>query len=206
MFEDTIPRDENIICLASRQAPLSPWIHHFFELNLDDFLSKDSDLTRYNYSRLNGMVPENPSFFSSAYPRKSSTLDTDLHHLHFDVHFLTRWFPRDVLRLFIPVLYFQDLQNERMEKRAAKLSGNPVPTVTELQTCAKLRGHGFWTRKGVWRCSRQNLADLLDEHGKRFFSSYDEFIVWEAKLDEKISHAKHVGDYETLRQLRTARS
>lgn len=208
MFEDTIPWDENVIYIASRKASVAAYyagIQSFVKVGLEDYLSKDSDLTRYNYSRLNGMVPEVPSFFSSVYPRKASNLDTDLHHLSFDVHVLTRWIPRDVLRFFVPVLYFQDLQNERMDKRAAALTAKPVPTVTELQACSRLRGRGFWTRKGEWICSRHELGNKRDTRGKVYFDTYDEFIVWEQNIDRQICSARQAGDYEMATSLRASK-
>lgn len=207
MFEDSINREENLIALAlgevSFDASTAP---EFIRGAIEDYLSKDSDTIRYNYSRLNGMVPEKTSTFSWDYPKKSTNLDTDFHHYNFDVDILTRWISRDVLRMFVPVIYFQDCRKERMEKRAAALTAKPVPTLAELNVCAQLRGKGFWNRKGEWFCTTRDISQQCDQHGPKSFSTYNEWARWDAKLDDKIREARWSGDSDTLRELRLARN
>lgn len=210
MFEDCINQDENLISIANRlekaALPLTLEPPAFLQNAIEDLFSKDSDTVRYNYSRLNGMVPEKPSYFSSDYPRKSTNLDTDFHHYNFDVDILTRWISRDVLRIFVPIIYFQDARKQRMEKRAAALTAKPVPTLAELDVCAKLRGKGYWNRKGEWFCTTRDVSERSDQLGPKFFATYNDWARWDARLDEAIKDAKWRGDCETLRSLRRARS
>lgn len=205
MFEDTIPHDENVIAVALTESEdvfgLRPVVTSTLELTL----SKDSDVFRYNYGRVNGMVPEGASHFSLVYPRKATNLDTDFHHLSFDVDLLTRWISRDVLKFLVPILYFQDMQMERLEKRAAALTAKPVPTAQELLVCANLKGAGFWTRKGDWFCTTKKLTKKSDEFGPKFFSSYNEWVAWDLKITADINAARQVDDVDTLSKLRGSR-
>lgn len=205
MFEDTILKEDNVILKSLGNS------EDYFNLRpilfdkLDQALSKDSDVFRYNFSRLNGMVPERPAQFSAEFPRKSSNLDTDLHHMSFDVDILTRWISRDTLKIFLPVIYFQDLHKERTEKRAAALTAKPVPTTEELVLCSKLRGKGYWNRRGVWFCTTKNVSQLQDEHGKKCFGSYGEWMIWDTGIEDGISEARLRDDGEAVKMLRQAR-
>lgn len=205
MFDDTIARDENIMVLALSAAPDILGLRLILSAKLHEALSTDSDVFRYQYGRLNGMVPEKPSSFSLFYPRKATNLDTDHHHVHFDVDILTRWISRDVLRFLVPVLYFQDLQSERRELRASSLTAKPVPTTEELRLCSKLRGKGYWNRKGTWFCTTKNVVGTQDHLGPMCFSSYNEWVKWESKVSEMIVEAKLNDDTVLVQKLRTAR-
>lgn len=205
MFEDTIPRDEDVMALALKHSEDIFNLRPVLSSTLEDTLSKDSDIFRYNYGRLNNMVPERSAYFSLVFPRKASNLDTDLHHLNFDVDILTRWISRDVLKFFVPILYFQDMQMARLELRAAALTAKPVPTAQELHLCSKLKGAGYWNRKGTWFCSTKNALELHDEFGPRCFRSYNEWVAWELKIAAGINEAKLAEDVERVNKLRQAR-
>lgn len=205
MFEDTIARDENLMALALGQSEDIFGLRPVFSSTLERTLSKDSDVFRYNYCRLNGMVPERSACFSLFYPRKATNLDTDLHHLNFDVDILTRWISRDFMKFLVPILYFQDMQMERLEKRAAALTAKPVPTSQELQLCSKLKGVGYWSRKGDWFCTTKNISKLQDEYGPMCFSSYSEWAAWEQKITAGINDARMVDDVDTMNKLRQSR-
>lgn len=205
MFDDTIARDENVMCLALESSPDLLNLRLVLASKLDEALSKDSDVFRYQYGRLNGMVPEKPSSFSLIFPRKATNLDTDHHHVHFDVDILTRWISRDVLRFLVPVLYFQDLQSERRELRASTLTAKPVPTTEELRLCSRLRGRGYWNRKGIWFCTTKKVGGAHDELGPVCFSSYNEWVKWESKVEGMITEAKLRDDSDLVQKLRTAR-
>ena len=45
-----------------------------------------------------------------------------------------------------------------------------------------------------------------DQQGPIYFGTYNEWVKWDARLDEAIKEAKWNGDMETLKQLRLARS
>lgn len=205
MFEDTIAQDENVMALALSQSDDIFGLRPVVYSTLENTLSKDSDVFRYNYGRLNGMVPERPAFFSLVYPRKATNLDTDQHHLNFDVDILTRWIPRDILKFLVPVLYFQDMQLQRLETRAAALTAKLVPTSQELLICSKLKGAGYWNRKGNWFCTTKNVSQLHDEYGPKCFRSYNEWAAWEHKIALEISEASLADDIDTVKKLRNAR-
>lgn len=204
MFEDTILLEDNIIHKALGNIGDIFELRPVFCATLDQTLSKDSDVFRYNYSRLNGMVPERPAYFSLAYPRKSTNLDTDFHQ-SLDMEGLTRWISRDILKFLVPIVYFQELQKERMEKRASALSAKPVPTSEELRLCHKLRGKGYWNRRGVWLCTTKSVSLLQDEQGPHYFGSYSEWMSWETSIENKIREARLGDDSETVQALRKAR-
>lgn len=205
MFDETIARDENVMVLALKSSPDFFGLRQVFMSKLDEALSKDSDVFRYQYGRLNGMVPEKPSSFSLVFPRKATNLDTDHHHVHFDVDILTRWISRDVLRFLVPVLYFQDLQSERRELRASALTAKPVPTTEELRLCSRLKGKGYWNRKGTWFCTTKKVTAAQDELGPMCFSSYNDWVKWESNVASMIDEAKQRDDNDLVQKLRTAR-
>ncbi|SGZ48637.1 CIC11C00000000995 [Sungouiella intermedia] len=205
MFEDTIPHDENVMTTALGNSEDIFNLRPVVASTLEQTLSKDSDVFRYNYGRLNGMVPERSAYFSLVYPKKATNLDTDFHHLSFDVDILTRWISRDVLKFLVPILHFQDMQLERMEKRAAALTAKPVPTTQELQLCSKLKGAGYWSRKGNWFCTTKNVSKLHDEFGPKCFNSYSEWAAWEQKITSGINDARNADDRDMLQKLRQAR-
>lgn len=205
MFEDTIPRDEDLMASALLHSEDIFNLRPMITSALEQTLSKDSDVFRYNYGRFNGMVPERSAYFSLAYPKKATNLDTDFHHLSFDVDILTRWISRDILKLLVPILHFQDMQSERMEKRATAITAKPVPTTQELQLCSKLRGAGYWNRKGNWFCTTKNVSKLHDEFGPTCFAAYSEWVAWEMKIASGINEARNSNDGEMVRRLRQAR-
>lgn len=205
MFEDIIPLDENFMTTALGHSEDIFNLRPLVTSTLEHTLSKDSDTFRYNYGRLNGMVPERSSYFSLVYPRKATNLDTDYHHLTFDADILTRWISRDVLKFLVPILYFQDMQWERMEKRATALTAKPVPTTQELELCRRLKGAGYWNRKGTWFCTTKNVSNLHDEFGPTCFAAYSEWVAWENKIAYRIDEARHADDGEMVRKLRQTR-
>ncbi|ODV67918.1 hypothetical protein HYPBUDRAFT_152650 [Hyphopichia burtonii NRRL Y-1933] len=173
---------------------------------MEDFLSKDSEVFQYNYGRVNGICPERVSSFSSSFPKKSTNLDTDHHHLSFDMEILTRWIPRDFLKMLVPILYFQDIQKKNFEKKADTLSAKAVPTAQELNLCHKLRGHGYWKRNGFWYCTTKDLdLNYRDEYGPKFFSSYNSFVAWESQIQSKIYEAKLEENWDMVLKLRQAK-
>ena len=206
MFDDTIPRDENVMLLALAKSDDFLGLRPILYAKLDETLSKDSDVFRYNYGRLNGMVPEKPFSFSLVFPRKATNLDTDHHHVHFDVDILTRWISRDVLRFLVPVLYFQDFQQERRELRASTLTAKPVPTTEELRLCLRLKGKGYWNRKGTWFCTTKEVSECEDDMGPKCFRSYNDWVKWESGVDKKIAEAKQNDDLELVQKLRNSRN
>lgn len=204
MFDDIIAPDENVVLksIASTLPDLQSW-HASLTTRLEQVLSKHSEVFQYNYGRLNGIVPERTTHFSHAYPKKATNLDTDHHHLSFDTEILTRWIPRDVLKLFVPVLYFQDLQKER---RAEALTAKSVPTAQELHLCASLRGKGYWKRDGTWLCTTRNLKLEFDQYGPRYFFTYNDWIAWESNIQAQINAAKLAEDWSLVRTLREVKA
>lgn len=203
MFDDLISRDENVILksLDTNDSSLKSW-HSIFSFRLADLFSKDSDTFQYNYGRVNGMVPEKVSHFSIAYPKKATNMDTDHHYINFDTEILTRWISRDVLKIFVPVLYFQDLQKQR---KAEALYAKSVPTVQELDLCVSLKGFGYWKRNGTWHCTTKKIRPETnsDEYGPKFFYSYNAWIAWDSHIQHQINEAKAGDDWALAQKLRT---
>lgn len=204
MFDDIISRDENVIlkALENDDSALLSW-HSTFYTKLEDFLSKDSETFQYNYGRINGTVPERATNFLNAYPKKATNLDTDYHHYTFDME-MTRWISRDTLKIFVPILYFQDLQKK---KKAEALFAKSVPTSQELELCNSLRGTGYYKRNGSWHCTTVKLAlDSKDDYGPNIFQTYNEWIAWESKIQSQIHEAKLQEDWTTVLKLRKLKS
>lgn len=205
MFEDLIPPDEDFMTTALRHSEDIFNLQPLVTSTLEHTFSKDSDAFRYNYGRLNGKVPERFSYFSLVYPRRATNLDTDYHHLTSDADTLSRWISHDVLKFLVPILYFQDMQWERMEKRATALTAKPVPTTQELKFCSKLKGAGYWNRKGIWFCTTKNVSSLHDEFGPTCFAAYSEWVAWENKIAFRIDEARNANDDGMVHKLRQAR-
>lgn len=150
------------------------------------------------------MVPEKVSLFSTAYPKKATNMDTDHHYINFDTEILTRWISRDVLKIIVPILYFQDLQKQ---KKAEALFAKSVPTAQELQLCLSLKGFGYWKRNGSWHCTirKINPEANTDEYGPKLFSSYNAWIAWDSHIQNEINEAKARDDWALAHKLRTVK-
>ncbi|ABN66079.2 predicted protein [Scheffersomyces stipitis CBS 6054] len=228
MFDDQITQDENYlvktlhdqhpdnghVIIESTLESLSKNVGNA----LDDFLSKDSSTFRYNYGRLNGMVPEKSTYFHNQFPRKSTNLDSEYHHTSLDADILSRWIPRSILKIFVPILYFQDLQKEQAQKRLSRkreldmeyhMTARPVPTLEELNLCASFRGKGVWDRNGTWFCTSQDVSSTpykQDEFGPKIFKSYNSWITWESNIQNRIEEAKRSEDWDLVKSLRRAKN
>lgn len=104
-----------------------------------------------------------------------------------------------------------DSLNEKKEKftpRARKLMGKHNPTLLECQLCNNFNGFMIWNRNDEWFCIyKDNLSDLVnnninpndiksiddlnkyiksDNDGKRYFTSFNNFVDWQSNHSKKI--------------------
>jgi len=229
MFDDLISRDENYIVKSLHGDATSHAIDQqllessFVSLTrnlgytIDEIFSKDSKNFRYSYGRLNGMVPEKSAYFHTQFPRKSTNLDSEYHTSGLDADFVSRWIPRSVLKVFVPILYFQDLKKNEEKKRSKKqdfeieyhMTARPVPTIEELHLCQTFNGRGVWDRNGTWFCTSQDVSSTpykKDKYGPQVFRTYNSWISWELKIQNMIEDAKLKEDWDTVKALRTAKN
>ncbi|KAK6463096.1 hypothetical protein DFJ63DRAFT_103653 [Scheffersomyces coipomensis] len=215
MFDDQITRDENYFIQNlehshENQLDYIGSINHVsgsLKHTADDYLSKDSEVFKLMYGRANG--PDRSTSFYTQFPRKSTNLDSEYHQVNLDSDILSRWIPRSVLKVFIPVLYFEDMRREAEMKRLSRKNGmeylmiaRPVPTMAELASCANLKGKGLWDRSGTWFCTSQKTQPEPDEYGPKSFSSFNSWITWDHNINLKIEEAKHNEQWDDVKKLR----
>lgn len=95
--------------------------------------------------------------------------------------------------------------------KARKLTGRQTPTLLECQLCSKFQGFMLWNRQHDWFCvykdklpsligndaTKITKAQLDDENfrrnhvpqdndGKRYFTSFNDFIEWNTEYTEKL--------------------
>ncbi|KAK6200182.1 uncharacterized protein RJT21DRAFT_121076 [Scheffersomyces amazonensis] len=224
MFDDLITRDENFYIqqlnnLHQGEVDYNGTLDQVSETvrhTAENFFSKDSESFQLMHGRSGtNTVVDRSSYFHTQFPRKSTNLDSDYHYVRLDSEVLTRWIPRDILKIFIPVLYFEDLRREEEMKRLSKKNGfqylmiaRPVPTMEELSRCASLKGKGLWDRGGTWLCTSSStpITSETDEYGPKTFESYNSWITWNHDINAKIDEAKNVEDWDTVKKLRDVKN
>lgn len=101
-----------------------------------------------------------------------------------------------------------DEKKEKFIPKARKLMGKHTPTLLECQLCNNFNGFMVWNRNDEWFCVYKNkLVDLIDDHvssndiksiddlnkyiksdhdGKRYFTSFNNFVDWQSNHSKKI--------------------